>query len=174
MIVLTVSGQQATSLPHGQTEAFAAWVDGKCADCGRWAFRHPGRPCVRRLADAFARGGGGGSDPRASHRSARSGGTSISRFIQKHAKEAPPDWYQVAHDAEAAAGEAKEATYLKVAATPALMRAGQALKLRLIAQAYGITLDDPPLRSSEADDLVAVLIRSLANDLGPDDHHLRA
>ena len=80
-------------------------------------------------------------------------------------KRPPPDWYEIAHDAEAAAGEAKEAAYLKVAATPASTRAGQALKLRLLAQAYGMSLDDPPLRSW-------VLIRSLAKDLRGDDHHL--
>lgn len=80
-------------------------------------------------------------------------------------KEPGPRWYQAACDAEARSGEAKDAIYRKTAGTPATTGSGHKVKVRLLAQAYGIRLDRPAAQGAQADDLVALLIRSLARDL---------
>lgn len=87
----------------------------------------------------------------------------LPKGMRKHAR---PEWYQAALRADADAGDAKETIHSKIAARPAPTRVGQALKLRLLAEAYGIRLDTCAKRLIETDDLVAMLILSLADDLG--------
>jgi hypothetical protein len=77
-----------------------------------------------------------------------------------------PDWFSAAQEAEAKAAAAVDALCLRIAQTRAASREGLAVKIRLLAAAYG---DDPDAESDDdrSDDLVSHLIRSLLVDLGP-------
>lgn len=75
-----------------------------------------------------------------------------------------PGWYRAATVREANAGRALEVLSLRIARTPASEKAGMRAKVRLLASAYGISLDAPG-RAAERADLVAQLIRSLIADL---------
>jgi len=76
-----------------------------------------------------------------------------------------PNSYLAAQHAEMAAGEAIEAVHRRIAKTPAVTKQRLAIKMRLLATAYGIDPDTRVIRPGEDDDLVACLIRSLIADL---------
>lgn len=73
-----------------------------------------------------------------------------------------PAWYVAAQQAEAGAATLVEKLHLQIARTRAPGREGLALKVRLLAAAYGEDLDTD---AGDAADLVSCLIRSLAADL---------
>ena len=73
-----------------------------------------------------------------------------------------PVWYVAAQQAEAEAADQVERVHRQIARTRALGREGLALKMRLLAAAYGDTLDN---NVGDAEDLVSCLIRSLVADL---------
>ena len=73
-----------------------------------------------------------------------------------------PDWYQAAQQAEAEAANVVEKLHLRIARTPARTREGLAIKMRLLAAAYGEDLDSD---TGDARDLASCLIRSLVTDL---------
>lgn len=76
-----------------------------------------------------------------------------------------PNSYLAAQRAEMAAGEAIEAVHRRIAKTPAVTKQRLAIKVRLLATAYGIDPDTRVIRPGEDDDLVSRLIRSLIADL---------
>lgn len=86
----------------------------------------------------------------------------LSRRAQRHARST---WYKKACDADALAAEAYEAIEAQIASTPAPTRMGLYLKVRLLAEAYRVDLDNQAVPAREENDLVARLIRSLAADL---------
>lgn len=73
----------------------------------------------------------------------------------------PPAWFTAAIQSERLAGEALEKIYDQVAQARAHTKAGLAIKLRLLAELYGGTLDE----ESDETDLVSVLVDSLIADV---------
>jgi hypothetical protein len=77
----------------------------------------------------------------------------------------PPDWYQSAQHAETLAGDGVEEVSHRIARTRARGREGLAIKVQLLAEAYGQMPENSDLEVPDPDDLVACLIRSLITDL---------
>lgn len=73
-----------------------------------------------------------------------------------------PDWYMAAQQAEKEAAGLVENLNFRIARTRAPGREGLALKVRLLAAAYG---EDFKADAGDAEDLVSALIRSLLADL---------
>jgi hypothetical protein len=73
-----------------------------------------------------------------------------------------PDWYAAAQQAEADAAAIVDKLHLQIARTRAHGREGLAVKVRLLAAAYGEDLNND-VRDDE--DLVSCLVRSLIADL---------
>lgn len=76
-----------------------------------------------------------------------------------------PDWYRAAQQIEAAAANVVERLTLQIAGTRTVSREGLALKVRLLAAAYGEDPDRVERGTHDPDDLVACLIRALIVDL---------
>lgn len=76
-----------------------------------------------------------------------------------------PDWYVAAQQAEARVSHVVEGLFLQIARARAPDRAGLAIKVGLLAAAYGIDPDGGGNAGRESDDLVAQLIRSLLVDV---------
>lgn len=85
-------------------------------------------------------------------------------FTSSHEQrgEADPDWYVAAQRAEAEAAAVFDHLVHQIARARAVSRQALAIKVRLLAAAYGEDLSRRPL---DAEDLVSCLIRSLNADL---------
>lgn len=77
-----------------------------------------------------------------------------------------PDWFLAAQQAEAEATAVVETITLQIARTPSSDQEGLALKVRLLATAFGEVPDRMVGNPPDPDDLVACLLRSLILDLG--------
>lgn len=85
--------------------------------------------------------------------------------LPRSKRRSPPDWYQSAQRAETLAGDVVEEVSHRIARTRARGREGLAIKVRLLAEAYGQVLETGALEEFGSDDLAACLIRSLITDL---------
>lgn len=75
-----------------------------------------------------------------------------------------PVWFTSAVQKEQAAGDALELVYEAIAQARAHTKPGLALKLKLLAELYGQSLD----QADEEPDLVSVMIDSLIEDVSED------